>query len=117
MELQVEAAVWEPGGAIYAPQVFLNGSYPSITLMNVFINDSAAIGELLRWRLRKIARLGPPATTFQSSPSYERFKLWSSLEAYRVVHSHHACADDTSRDAAMSSNGVVSADPQFLFHA
>lgn len=32
------------GGAIYAPQVFLNGSNPSITLMNVFINDSAAIG-------------------------------------------------------------------------
>src|SRR5665213_3428834 len=32
------------GGAIYAPQYFLNGSNPSITLMNVFINNSAAIG-------------------------------------------------------------------------
>lgn len=32
------------GGAIYAPQVFLNGSNPSITLMNVLINNSAAIG-------------------------------------------------------------------------
>lgn len=32
------------GGAIYAPQTFLNGSNPSITLMNVSINNSAAIG-------------------------------------------------------------------------
>lgn len=32
------------GGAIYAPQFFLNGSNPSITLMNVFINNSAAVG-------------------------------------------------------------------------
>ncbi len=32
------------GGAIYAPQAFLNGSNPSITLMNVSINNSAAIG-------------------------------------------------------------------------
>ena len=32
------------GGAIYAPQYFLNGSNPSITLMNVLINNCAAIG-------------------------------------------------------------------------
>ena len=32
------------GGAIYAPQFFLNGSNPSITLMNVSINDCSAIG-------------------------------------------------------------------------
>jgi len=32
------------GGAIYAPQVFLNGSSPSITLINVLINNCAAIG-------------------------------------------------------------------------
>ncbi len=32
------------GGAIYAPQTFLNGSYPSITLMNVSINDCSAVG-------------------------------------------------------------------------
>ncbi len=32
------------GGAIYAPQVFLNGSNPSITLMNVLINNCSAIG-------------------------------------------------------------------------
>src|SRR5262249_17341671 len=32
------------GGAIYAPQSFLNGSNPSITLMNVLINNSAAVG-------------------------------------------------------------------------
>lgn len=32
------------GGAIYAPQSFLNGSYPSITLMNVSINNCSAIG-------------------------------------------------------------------------
>ena len=32
------------GGAIYAPQIFLNGLRPSITLMNVLINNSAAIG-------------------------------------------------------------------------
>lgn len=32
------------GGAIYVPQTFLNGSYPSISLMNVAINSCAAIG-------------------------------------------------------------------------
>lgn len=32
------------GGAIYAPQSFLNGSYPSITLMNVSINSCSAVG-------------------------------------------------------------------------
>ena len=32
------------GGAIYAPQVFLNGSNPSVTLANVSINNSSAIG-------------------------------------------------------------------------
>ena len=32
------------GGAIYAPQFFLNGSNPSITLMNVSINNCSAIG-------------------------------------------------------------------------
>lgn len=32
------------GGAIYAPQAFLNGSYPSITLSNVLINNCSAIG-------------------------------------------------------------------------
>jgi hypothetical protein len=32
------------GGAIYVPQAFLNGSYPSITLINVSIHDCAAIG-------------------------------------------------------------------------
>jgi len=32
------------GGAIYAPEVFLNGSNPSIILINVLINDCAAIG-------------------------------------------------------------------------
>lgn len=32
------------GGAIYAPQFFLNGSYPSITLINVSITDCSAIG-------------------------------------------------------------------------
>lgn len=32
------------GGAIYAPQTFLNGSNPSITLVNVSINDCAAVG-------------------------------------------------------------------------
>lgn len=32
------------GGAIYAPQFFLNGSSPSITLINVLINDCSAIG-------------------------------------------------------------------------
>ncbi len=32
------------GGAIYAPQFFLNGSNPSITLMNVSISDCAAVG-------------------------------------------------------------------------
>jgi hypothetical protein len=32
------------GAAIYAPQFFLNGSTPSIILMNVSINDSSAIG-------------------------------------------------------------------------
>lgn len=32
------------GGAIYAPQSFLNGSYPSITLINVTITDCSAVG-------------------------------------------------------------------------
>lgn len=32
------------GGAIYAPQIFLNGSNPSIRLVNVAINNSAAVG-------------------------------------------------------------------------
>ncbi|MBS0649405.1 MAG: autotransporter outer membrane beta-barrel domain-containing protein [Verrucomicrobia bacterium] len=32
------------GGAIYAPQMFLNGSNPSITLMNVSINSCSAVG-------------------------------------------------------------------------
>lgn len=32
------------GGAIYAPQSFLNGSNPSITLINVLINNCSAIG-------------------------------------------------------------------------
>ncbi len=32
------------GGAIYAPQTFLNGSNPSITLINVSINNCSAIG-------------------------------------------------------------------------
>lgn len=32
------------GGAIYAPQTFLNGSFPSITLINVAINNCSAIG-------------------------------------------------------------------------
>lgn len=32
------------GGAIYAPQSFLNGSYPTITLMNVSINNCSAVG-------------------------------------------------------------------------
>lgn len=32
------------GGAIFAPQSFLNGSYPSITLMNVSINNCSAVG-------------------------------------------------------------------------
>lgn len=32
------------GGAIYAPQFFLNGSYPSITLINVLVNSCSAIG-------------------------------------------------------------------------
>lgn len=32
------------GGAIYAPQTFLNGSYPSIILINVLINSCSAIG-------------------------------------------------------------------------
>lgn len=32
------------GGAIYAPQLFLNGSNPSITLLNVSINNCSAIG-------------------------------------------------------------------------
>lgn len=32
------------GGAIYAPQSFLNGSNPSITLMNVSINSCSAVG-------------------------------------------------------------------------
>ena len=32
------------GGAIYAPQFFLNGSNPSITLLNVSINNCSAVG-------------------------------------------------------------------------
>ena len=32
------------GGAIYAPQFFLNGSNPSITLLNVSIKDCSAVG-------------------------------------------------------------------------
>ena len=32
------------GGAIYAPGSFLNGSNPSITLMNVSINNCSAVG-------------------------------------------------------------------------
>jgi len=32
------------GGAIYAPETFLNGSYPSIILMNVSINECSAVG-------------------------------------------------------------------------
>lgn len=32
------------GGAIYAPQFFLNGSYPSIVLINVSIDNCSAIG-------------------------------------------------------------------------
>lgn len=32
------------GGAIYAPQFFLNGSNPSITLLNVSINECSAVG-------------------------------------------------------------------------
>lgn len=32
------------GGAIYAPQTFLNGSYPTITLSNVSINSCSAVG-------------------------------------------------------------------------
>jgi len=32
------------GGAIYAPQFFLDGSYPSITLINVLIDNCSAIG-------------------------------------------------------------------------
>jgi hypothetical protein len=32
------------GGAIYAPQSFLDGSNPSITLLNVSINDCSAVG-------------------------------------------------------------------------
>ena len=32
------------GGAIYAPQFFLNGANPSITLINVSINNCSAIG-------------------------------------------------------------------------
>ncbi len=32
------------GGAIYAPQTFLNGSNPSITLINVAINNCSAVG-------------------------------------------------------------------------
>ncbi|HEX4839439.1 MAG TPA: autotransporter domain-containing protein [Rhabdochlamydiaceae bacterium] len=32
------------GGAIYAPEFFLNGSNPSITLMNVEINNCSAVG-------------------------------------------------------------------------
>lgn len=32
------------GGAIYAPQSFLNGSNPSITLINVLIYDCSAVG-------------------------------------------------------------------------
>ncbi len=32
------------GGAIYVPQTFLNGSYPSVTLVNVSINNCSAVG-------------------------------------------------------------------------
>jgi hypothetical protein len=32
------------GGAIYAPQSFLNGSNPSVTLVNVSINNCSAVG-------------------------------------------------------------------------
>jgi len=32
------------GGAIYAPEFFLNGSFPSITLINVSINNCSAVG-------------------------------------------------------------------------
>lgn len=32
------------GGAIYVPQTFLNGSYPSIILKNVSINNCSAVG-------------------------------------------------------------------------
>ena len=32
------------GGAIYVPQIFLNGSNPSVTLMNVAINNCSAVG-------------------------------------------------------------------------
>lgn len=32
------------GGGIYAPQIFLNGSNPSITLSNVTINNCSAVG-------------------------------------------------------------------------
>lgn len=32
------------GGAVYAPQTFLNGSFPSITLKNVSINNCSAVG-------------------------------------------------------------------------
>lgn len=32
------------GGAIYVPQTFLNGSYPSVTLKNVSINYCSAVG-------------------------------------------------------------------------
>jgi hypothetical protein len=32
------------GGAIYAPQSFLNGSFSSVTLINVSINDCSAVG-------------------------------------------------------------------------
>ncbi|MDP1834412.1 MAG: hypothetical protein Q8K75_00655 [Chlamydiales bacterium] len=32
------------GGAIYAPQFFLNGSNPSITLINVAVNNCSAVG-------------------------------------------------------------------------
>jgi hypothetical protein len=32
------------GGAIYTPQIFLNGSNPSVTLINVEINNCSAVG-------------------------------------------------------------------------
>jgi len=32
------------GGALYVPQTFLNGSYPSVTLSNVSISNSSAVG-------------------------------------------------------------------------
>lgn len=32
------------GGAIYTPQAFLNGTYPSVTLTNVLINNCSAVG-------------------------------------------------------------------------